>query len=190
MILIPADGAGIAALPAEKPFSMFKKFHWRHYLAHAFVAAILYIIPVFIFIKDTAYSQTWLLYLGNFLFMITMAVFLFAFNRRRGKNASSMAMFTASNITAVMGIIIACLLCFILISIMIPGLFHSGPPDKVLTGAPANTIQDKTHGLLWMVFGNAVIGNVATSFFVSIIFPFALKGDQTKEEVPPKQKEL
>jgi len=169
---------------------MFKHIHWTHYLLHAVIAAILYVIPVAVFIGDTTYSNTWLLYLGNALFMIVIAAFLFRFNGRRGKNASSMSMFAASNITSVMGILIACLLCFILITIMIPGLFQAGPPDKVLRGAPANTVQDKTKGLLWMVFGNAIIGNVSTGFFVSMIFPFALKGDQTKEEVSPKQKEL
>lgn len=169
---------------------MFKHIHWTRYLVFSILAATLYAIPVAVFISDATYSKAWLLYLGNALFMITIAAFLFRFNRQRGKNASSMTMLKAANITSVLGILIACLLCFILIAIMIPGLFHPGPPDKTLQGAPANTIQDKAHGLLWMVFGSATIGNVVTGFFVSMIFPFALKADQTKESASPKQKEL
>lgn len=70
---------------------------------------------------------------------------------------------------------------------MIPGLFHAGTPAKALTDAPANTVHDKANGLLFMIFGSATIGNAASGIFVCIIFPFAIKGDQTKEKVPPEQ---
>jgi hypothetical protein len=73
---------------------------------------------------------------------------------------------------------------------MIPGLYHSGTPDKILTGEPANSVPDKARGLLYMIFFNAVMGNVSTGIFVCILFPFTLKGDQTKEKVPPKQAEV
>lgn len=86
--------------------------------------------------------------------------------------------------------VISCLLCFALVVRMVPGLFDSGPPQKVLEGAPANTVHDKTRGFLYMIFGGAIIGNAAAGFFISIIFPFALKGDQTKERVDSKQSEL
>ena len=169
---------------------MFKNVHWRHYLTYAIVAAFLFGLAVLIFLMDTSYSRAWLLYIGNALFLFTIAAFLLSFNRRRDRNASSMTMLTAGFITSGAGIIIACLLCFILLSVMIPGLFHAGEPGKVLTGAPANTVLDKTHGLLFMIFGSATIGNGAAGLFVCIIFPFAIKGDQTKEKTPPDQARL
>jgi Na+/proline symporter len=169
---------------------MLKSLHWKRYIGYAAVAAILYSIPVYLFLKFTVWSQTWLLYLGNFLFMILVAAFLLIFNRRKNENASSTAMVTAGAIVTVLGILISCLICFLLISIMVPGLFHSGPPDKVLTGEPVNRSVDKTHGLIFMILFNTVMGNISTGLFVCIIFPFTLKGDQTKERVPPKQSEV
>ncbi len=169
---------------------MLKDLHWKHYIKYGLAAAVLYSVPLIFLLKHTAYSQIWLLYLGNFLFMLTVAGFLLIFNRHRDKNASSTAMILAGAAVSILGIIISCLIAFILLSIMIPGLFHSGVPDKVLTGAPASTVPDKINGLLFMIFGNAAIGNGAAGLFVSIIFPFTLKGDQTKEKVPPQQSEV
>src|SRR5258708_1995073 len=170
--------------------TMFKNADWSHYLIYAFLAAIIYCIPVFIFLNDTSYTRAWLLYTGNALFLFTMVTFLLSFNRKRNKNASSMSMLGAGLITTVAGIMISCLLCFLLLSIMVPGLFHAGTPEKVLTNAPANTVQDKAKGLLFMIFGSATIGNFAAGLFVCIIFPFAIKGDQTKEKVPSEQARL
>ena len=169
---------------------MLKDIHWKHYIKYGIIAAILYGIPVFYLLQHTRYSQIWLLYLGNALFMATVASFLLIFNRHRDKNASSMSMAFAGAVVTVLGVILSIFLCFILLSSMVPGLFHSGPPGKVLTGAPANTIQDKTDGLIFMLFGNAIIGNFAAGLFVSIIFPFTLKGDQTKEKVAPHQSQV
>jgi uncharacterized membrane protein len=169
---------------------MFKNPHWTRYLAYAVTAAIIYSLAVAFFLQDSTYSESWLLYLGNALFMVVIVLFLFSYNRRREKNARSMAMLKAGFVTSTMGVIISCLLCFILLSIMIPGLFHSGTPDKVLTGEPVNTVPDKTHGMLFMIFGSAIIGNLAVGMFVCIIFPFTLKGDQTKENVSSEQAEI
>ncbi|HEY4064998.1 MAG TPA: hypothetical protein VGM30_24005 [Puia sp.] len=164
---------------------MQKNMFWSRILAHAIVAALLYSLAVFFFLRDSAYSESWLLYLGNALFMAVIAVFLILFNNQRGKNASSMAMLKASTLTTAMGAALSVLLCFLLLSLMIPGLFHTGQPQKVLTGEPASTIQDKTHGLLFMIAASATLGNIATGMFVSIIFPFTLKGDQTREKASP-----
>jgi hypothetical protein len=97
-----------------------------------------------------------------------------------------MAMLASGHIATLMGVIIACLLAFILQVIMVPGYLSSGTTDKVLTGEPANMVYDKTRGMSFMVFVTATIGNFSAGSFVSIIFPFALKADQTRERVPRK----
>jgi hypothetical protein len=160
---------------------MFKNSNWRQYLPYSIVAAILHGIAVFVFLRDSSFTHAYILYIGSFLFMFTIAAFLITFNRRRQENANSMSMLTAGLITSAMGVILSCVLCAILLAVMIPGLFHAGTPAKVLTDAPANTVTDKTHGLLFMIFGSATMGNIVGGLFVCIIFPFALKGDQTKE---------
>jgi hypothetical protein len=99
-------------------------------------------------------------------------------------------MLAAGHIATVAGIVIACLLCFILVLVLVPGYLQAGTADKVLTSAPANTVKDKTNGLSFMLFMNAIIGNVVAGSAASIIYPFTLKRDQTKEKVPQKQAQL
>jgi len=169
---------------------MLRHIHLRPYIVHALIAAILYCIPVTIFLQKAMFEQAWLLYLGNFLFLIVITLFLFSFNKKRNQNAGALAMLTAGNITTILGVLISCLLVLILLIIFVPGLFAYGMAAKTLKDAPANTVRDKTNGLNFMIFANAIIGNISTGAFVSIIYPFALKGDQTKEKVPRKQAEL
>ena len=170
--------------------STVSKIHWGHYLTYAVGAAILYCIPVVIYLNRANFTQAWLLYIGNFLFLITIVAFLFSFNNRRSENASTMSMLTAGHITTVAGIVICCILCFILLSVLVPGYLHAGAAEKVMRNAPANTVQDKTNGLSAMLFMNAIIGNVIAGSASSIIFPFSLKRDQTKEKVTQKQAQL
>lgn len=164
--------------------------HWPLYIKFAALAAIVYCIPVFFFLRDATYSSAWLLYLGNLLFLFPIMFFLIRFNQLRKQNASSVAMLTAGHIATAIGIVIACILCFILILLMVPGWLDAGSADKVLQQAPANTVDDKTKGLAFMVFSDAIVGNVSAGSFISIIYPFTLKGDQTREKVPRKQAEL
>jgi len=152
----------------------------RRYVYFAAVAAIVYCIPVTFFLIQADYVQTWLLYLGNFLFLVVVVQFLFSFNKKRDENAGIITMLTAGGIVTVMGIIFSLFLSFLLILILVPGVFHS-PAGKVLEHAPANTEKGNTNGLVFKVIINAIIGNIATGFFVSTLFPFSLKGDQTKE---------
>ncbi|HVV06180.1 MAG TPA: hypothetical protein VHC96_18240 [Puia sp.] len=166
---------------------MLKNIHWKYYIKCAVIAAILYCIPVFFFLRTTTWSHTWLLYFGNALFMITLAGTLLGFNRRRGGSASSMSMVLAGLITTILGIIISIAICLLLLSVMIPGLYNAGTPDKLLSGEPVNSVPDRSRGPVYLVLFNAFMGNVSTGLFVCIIFPFTLKDDQTKEETLPGQ---
>lgn len=168
---------------------MFKGIHWRRYTPYAVAAAMLYCIPVFFYIRDASYTKSWILYIGNFLFLLVIAVFIFSFNGKRHKNAGSVTMLASGHITTVMGILFSLVLCALLLVIFIPGIFHTAP-GKVLANAPANTVTGNTNGLVFTVFANAIVGNMAGGSFVSIMLPFTLKGDQTKESTPPQQREL
>jgi hypothetical protein len=163
---------------------MNKPFNLKPYLLFSILGAVVYSIPVIIFLSNPQFTQGWLLYLGNLLFLFAIAGFLFNFNKKRSENASTLAMLAAGEITTVMGMVISCVLAFILLAIMVPGYLTPGIPDKVLTGEPANTVLDKTRGLSFMIFSTAIVGNIAVGSFVSAIFPFALKADQTRERVP------
>jgi hypothetical protein len=170
---------------------MFKGTNIKPYLGYSFAAALLYSLPVIIFLKDADYREAWLLYLGNFLFLAMIVFFIFRFNSRRDQNAGTMVMLTATSITTVLGTVMAVLIDLLLLLIFVPGILQAGTPDKILMEAPGNTVTDKTEGLVFMLLANAIIGNVSIGLFVSIIFPFTLKSDQTREKVPKrKQAEL
>jgi len=170
---------------------MYKPFNPKPYLIYGLLGAVVYCIPVAIFLSDPEFSQGWLLYLGNLFFLFAIVGFVYHFNRKRSENAGTLAMLAAGHIATLFGIVISCLLAFLLMVIMVPGYLDAGTTEKVLTGEPANTTYDKTRGLSFMVFATAIIGNVSAGSFVSIIFPFAMKADQTREKVPRrKQAEL
>lgn len=157
--------------------------HWSFYLRFAILAAIVYCIPVLFFLRDATYKEAWLLYVGNFLFLFPVLLLLVQFNRQHKENTSSIAMLKAGSLVTVTGIVVSCLLCLLLILMMVPGYLHAGPTQKLLENKPANMINDKTNGLSFMVFANAVVGNISTGLFIAILFAFSLKSDQTKESV-------
>lgn len=64
---------------------MFKSPFLNIYLSFALAAALVYSIPVYFFITEADYTRSWLLYLGNFLFMIVIGTYLFFISRIRQK---------------------------------------------------------------------------------------------------------
>ena len=166
---------------------MFKHVHWPVFLKSGLIAAILYCIPVFFFIKRALFGDGWELYLGNFFFLTVVVLFLIRFNNQRKDNTSSVSMFVAGHLLTLIGIVFSCLFCFILLVLMIPGFLHAGQTEKILKEVPANSIHDRTNGLAFMVFASAVVGNFFTGAFVSIVFPFSMKEDPTTDKIAPKQ---
>jgi hypothetical protein len=160
---------------------MFKNLRIGVLLIAGGVAAILFAIPMLIFIRDSTFSQSWLLYLGNFLFMLAIAAYMIFFNKKKHEDAS---LLLAGHIVTVIGVVISAILSFIALSALVPGLFESGTPEKVLEEAPAQDQGRKTQGLVFMVMMNAIVGNVSTGSFVSIILAYYQKRDQTKEGIP------
>src|ERR1700754_1619424 len=123
---------------------MNKPFNPKPYLIYGLLGAVVYCIPVTVFLSNPAFSQGWLLYLGNLLFHFVIVAFLFGFNKKRSENASTLAMLTAGHITTLMGLVISCVLAFLLLVIMVPA---------------EPVVNESTRGLNFMVFATAVIGN-------------------------------
>lgn len=170
--------------------SILRSRYWKHYIKYGSLAAIVYSIAVSFFCRDASFKETWLLFAGNLGYMIIIAASLFSFNRQNRDNAGTVPMLAAGHITTIAGIIIACLLCFILLLIYVPGFIESGTPSKLMQDEPVNIVRGKTNGLVFMVFMSATMGNFVAGFAASIIFSFTLKRNQTKEEFSPGNSEL
>ncbi len=164
---------------------MFKKIDLLSNIRDGVIAGVLFSLGVFFYIRETTYADTWLVYVGSFLFFIVIVVDLILFNRRRGKNANTVTMVFSSHVTTLIGVVVATLLSFLLLSIMVPGYLDNGPAGKVAPDAPINAIHDKTNGLSFRIFIAATIFNFAFGSFAGILFPFAIKRNQTKDSGEP-----
>jgi len=154
---------------------MFKKEYLAAYIKWGIIAAIVFCIPMIMFVKSAEFSSTYLLYIGNVLFLVAIAIYMLSFNKKKGENASTQTMNAAGHIATFFGIIISCIVAAIVLSVFMPG-------ETILQDAPAQTGNGDTHGLVFMVFMNAIIGNLVGGSFVSIILPYTARKNQTKDK--------
>jgi amino acid transporter len=164
---------------------MLQKVNIRATIITALIAAVLFCVPAAIYISKASYRATWLLYLGSFLFFITIWVHTMMDSHRRKDNESTVALVFASHVATIAGIVLCCITCFILLTLMVPGYLQPGTPGKVLTGEPANSLVDKTDGLSFDIFFAATFINFSVGSFTGIVLPFALKRNQTRDRRRP-----
>ena len=113
--------------------------------------------------------------------MIVIWVHTMLDSKKRDNNESTVALVFASHMAVLVGIIVACIICFLLLSIMVPGYLSSSHPEKTLVDEPVNIIHDKTEGLSFIVFMAATVVNFSVGSFTSIVLPFYLKKNQTRD---------
>jgi hypothetical protein len=91
-------------------------------------------------------------------------------------------MVAAGHIATIVGIIVSCIVAVIALVIFIPDIFSSGTSENAMGDAPAQTGTGKTHGLVFFVFMNAVIGNFCGGSFSSILIPYSARKNQSKDK--------
>lgn len=160
---------------------MFKKEYLSFYLKYGILAALLFCVPMIIFISSAKFSNTWWLYIGNVLFLLSIVFFMLTFNKRKGEDTSTQTMVAAGHMTTITGIIMSVIVAVIALIIFVPDLFSSGQSDTVLENAPSTTGTGKTHGMIFMLFMNAIIGNLVAGSVPSILLSYTAKRDQTKD---------
>lgn len=156
---------------------MFKKEYLSNYVKYGTISAVLYCIPLVMFVTGANYHKTWLLFLGNFLFLIGILAYLLSFSKVKNENASTQTMTTAGHLTTVFGIILSCI-----VAVMAVLFFSPANTGDVMSAAPAQTGDGATHGLVFFVFMSAIIGNFCGGSFISIIIPYTAKRNQTKDK--------
>jgi len=148
------------------------------YFKYSIVPAIIASVPAIFFIKDDKFTQTWLLYLGDGIFLFSIITIMLIMSRKTHYEAATGSLLIAGHTITVFGIIVICLITFILLLFYVPDLFHLGNTKEVLKQAPANIVFDKTHGLLYILFVNAVIGTFAAGSFATLIMSYSTKRNQ------------
>lgn len=152
------------------------------YFKYSFACAILFCIPMFIFLSDQTYTKTWLLYLGNGLFLLGVFTFMVFFNNRKNENASTQTMMMAGHTVTIMGMIIAFIIAFIAALVLVPSAFGMGASNNDLLNAPRSMDRDVNDGLLFVLFADTILGNIAGGSFVSLITAYSYKRDQAKDK--------
>jgi hypothetical protein len=153
---------------------MIKNPSLKIYIWFAFAAAFVYAIPVYFFIGKADYTKSWLLFAGNFLFMLVIGFFLFYISRSGLRPYRMLTMITAGQKQVLRSLLFCLGAGIILLIILAPG--------KFMINKPANTIHDKTNGIDFMVIINSVIGNFFTGSFVTVILAASLSGQFKKNK--------
>ena len=150
---------------------MFKNHSILYYLKFSIAAAILYSIAAGIFLHDESYSKSWVLYIGNMLFALVIIIFILSYNKKNANSKATMIV-GAGHITTIMGIIVACIICAILVFTLVPGLINSSAGNPVLHKAPPQMYSGSRHELIFALFFNTIIGNVCGGSFFSIMLAY------------------
>jgi uncharacterized membrane protein len=153
------------------------------------IAAFVYSVAAFVFIQKAVYTESWVLYVGNFAFMVVIAYSLFYVSNLKDNNSSTLSLIVSGEKTVLIGMVAAAVLSFILLLILVHGLIGTGTPSKVIAEKPANTVTDRTNGLDFMLIMNAFIGNFVTGSFVSVMLPASLKKNQKTDKGASVKKE-
>lgn len=157
---------------------MLERKYLREILASSLVAAIVYGVAVCFFFRAMSFGSSWVLYLGNFLFATVIGFFVAWFYRRHIGHVTTIRLVVIGGKATFAGIVMACLISLLLLVIFEPGAFQSRASTTVaLKDAPAQ-FTGKNHGLSTILFINAVLGNMAASFFISLLIPFTIMKNQ------------
>ena len=153
-------------------YVMLKRSSVFHLSSFSLLSAGLYCIPVIFFLKDKKFSESWLLFLGNALFLFCIFILAAIYSR---KNNNDQKKFNGFTITFT-GVILSCIMILLLALVYVPDVYHAGFSNTVLRQSPP-TIP---HGLLFMILANALIGNFCAGTFATII----AKSAAEKENLP------
>jgi hypothetical protein len=141
----------------------------------AVLAAAAYGIAAADYIIKLSFAQTWILYVGNAFFAVVVAVYMGWLYKTARTKPSVIELIRSGHIAAIAGIVSSLILCLILLLLLQPAVFHPAGPD--LQKAPAQ-LGGTHHGFALLLFADAILGNAAASFLISILLPFSIVRNQ------------
>ena len=160
--------------------SLYNRKHIREYLSYGLLAAIAYIIPVWIFFFNADYNRIGIIFLGSILFMFSIMMYVIRLSNRRPEYKSSWMMIIASHFAILAGIGFSIWFTTILCFIYIPG-FLSGNSRDILGDAPAG-LNYKNWSLITLLYLCATVENFGAAGFMAILGPYVFKRNQTKDK--------
>ncbi len=158
---------------------IFNRRHITEYFVYGFMASVLFIIPVLLFLSHAQYGHLYYVCGGTGLFMFTIFFYALQLVNRPYDSKRAVSMLIAGNLATLAGVLFSVL--FVLISFLItyPGLFSSIPTENVLRNAPASLQSDNPANLLFMILVFTIFGNASVGAFVSVVTAYVGKKNQT-----------
>jgi hypothetical protein len=156
--------------------------HKKEYLIFGSIAAIVYMIPVMIFLGKHNFQSLYYLFMGCFFFMAAIFFYCFKLLYTRYDEKRAVSILLAGHLATATGVVLACILVMVAIMLYNIDIFGSTLHGEILPGSPAQSDSNEPSHLLLMILTTTVIGNVGTGSFISIIVSYANKRDQTKDK--------
>jgi len=160
---------------------------FKQVISFSVAAAIAYCIPVYYYIHRMTYEESYVLYVGNFLFAAVIGIFIAWFYKKHESSIGTIRLVVIGGKAAVAGIVAACILVTCMLFIFAPQVFNSAVSENAtLKGAPAQ-FNGKNLGFGQVLYLNAVLGNAGASFFISLLIPFSVMKNIYPDEKREKQ---
>lgn len=152
------------------------------FLGFGLLAAFMYCIPLFFFIKSDQFESIWLLYLGNILFGLAVALFMLFHIQKRKNGSSTISMLTAGILVSLAGIILSAIVAILLLMVLVPHFGETAAQQTLPADKQVQEIAHNKSNLTLTVYMDLIIANIAAGAFASVIFAYVAKYNQTKDE--------
>ncbi len=146
---------------------MQEKFLFSYYYKYSLLCALAYCIPVFFYLENDSFTNSWVLYIGNTAYILLLLVSGYFVNKKLNDYASLRSMIIAGVKVIFSSILLICVLTTIL------AFAIRGNSSAVVKSAP-----DTTDNLYYMLPLNAVLVNLLMGSFAVVVGAFTLKQNQ------------
>lgn len=156
---------------------VFNKQHIRDYFIFGLFAAAAYTIPLLLLLYNRVYENLYYLYIGNFLFMLTIGIYAGMIRRRAFEKRKAVSMMISGHLATVMGILFACAFSLLAIKLFSP-VFRDLPVTDAMVPDASPELYNGYKHLCWMVLINALIGNAIVGSFISLMISYGMKKEE------------
>ncbi len=146
------------------------KTFFKTYVLRALIPAAIYCIAVVIFLMKESYTSIWILFLGNVIFMISLAIWIYIINRSEKFEGSPVTSTFSGHILSITGAAIAVILSVILYFIFDFAVHSSN--GEVLQHAPGSFSTTASHQMLLILIIITALGNTVSGFLAALLTSF------------------
>ncbi len=142
----------------------------KTYVPRALIAAVVYCITVVIFLSNENYRSIWILFGGNVLYMLTVAIIVYIRYHAHSFKGSPVTTAISGHILSLTGAALSVILSLLLYFLY--DLIIRRAHGETLQNAPAGLDANSTHGMLFVLVMLAAFGNTVAGFFAALFTSF------------------